>query len=77
MPYKTRKVRGKNCYKVYKPKDKRVFSKCSTKENAMKQIRLLRALQFNKSFKTVPPKKGGSKRKTMKRRSTKKNNNSY
>ena len=53
MPYKTRKVRGKNCYKVYKPKDKRVFSKCTTKENAMKQIRLLRALQFNKSFKTI------------------------
>tara|TARA_B100000945_G_C20142011_1_gene484361 strand:+ start:463 stop:681 length:219 start_codon:yes stop_codon:yes gene_type:complete len=72
MPYKTRKVRGKNCYKVYKPKDKKVFSKCTTKENAMKQIRLLRALQFNKSFKTESQKKGGSKRKTMKKRITKK-----
>ena len=32
MPYKTRKVRGKNCYKVYKPKDKKVFAKCTSKE---------------------------------------------
>ena len=23
MPYKTRKVKEKNCYKVYKPKDKK------------------------------------------------------
>ena len=37
MPYKTRKVR-KNCYKVYKPKDKKVFAKCTSKENARKQI---------------------------------------
>jgi len=51
MPYKTRKVRNKNCYTVYKNKGKRkVFSKCSTKKNAEKQIRLLRALQFNKNF---------------------------
>ena len=51
MPYKTRKVRNKNCYTVYKSKGKRkVFSKCTTKKNAEKQIRLLRALQFNKNF---------------------------
>lgn len=70
MPYKTRKVRGKNCYKVYKPKDKRVFSKCTTKENAIKQMRLLRALQFNKSFKPMSQMKGGTKRKTLKKRAT-------
>ena len=38
MPYKTRKIRGKNCYKVYKPSTKRVFAKCTTKENAKKQM---------------------------------------
>jgi hypothetical protein len=42
-----RKVRGKNCYKVYKTKGtKRVFSKCATKENAKKQLRLLRAVTY-------------------------------
>tara|TARA_A100000164_G_C21426321_1_gene548971 strand:+ start:360 stop:584 length:225 start_codon:yes stop_codon:yes gene_type:complete len=51
MPYKIRKVRGKDCYKVYKPKDGKVFAKCTTRKNAEKQIRLLRAIQFNKSFK--------------------------
>ena len=52
MPYKSRKVRNKNCYKVYKnDKTKKVFAKCATKENAVKQMRLLRALQNNKNFK--------------------------
>ena len=50
MPYKTRKVRGKNCYSVYNVDKKKVFSKCTTKKRAIKQIRLLRALQYNKSF---------------------------
>lgn len=67
MPYKTRKVRGKNCYKVYKPKDGRVFSKCTTKENAKKQMRLLRAIQFNKKFVPTGASRGG---KTRKRRRT-------
>lgn len=77
MPYKTRKVRGKNCYKVYKPKNKKVFSKCTTKESAIKQMRLLRALQFNKSFKPISQVKGGSNRKTLKKRSTRKNKIAY
>lgn len=52
MPYKSRKVRNKNCYKVYKnDKTKKVFAKCATKENAKKQMRLLRAIQSNKNFK--------------------------
>lgn len=50
MPYKTRKVRGKNCYRVYNRKSKRVFAKCASKENAIKQMRLLRAVENNKSF---------------------------
>lgn len=51
MPYKTRKVRGKNCYRVFNRKSKRVFAKCTSKENAIKQMRLLRAVENNKSFK--------------------------
>ena len=50
MPYDTRKVRGKNCFKVYNKKTKKVYSRCATKENAQKQIRLLRAIYNNKKF---------------------------
>jgi hypothetical protein len=50
MPYRTRKVNGKPCYRVYNKSNKRVFSKCATKENAARQLRLLRALEFNKKF---------------------------
>lgn len=50
MPYKTRKVRGKNCYRVYNKNNKRTFAKCTTRKNAIKQMRLLRALEFNKKF---------------------------
>lgn len=54
MPYFTRKVTRKNCYRVKNKNTKRVFSKCSTKENTKKQIRLLRAIQYNKTFKLLP-----------------------
>jgi hypothetical protein len=50
MPYTYRKVRGKSCYKVFNIKTKKVFAKCSTKKNALKQLRLLRAIQNNKKF---------------------------
>ena len=50
MPYRSRKVKGKSCYRVTNYKKKRVFSKCTTKENAIKQMRLLRAIQNNKNF---------------------------
>jgi hypothetical protein len=59
MPYVTRKVTKKSCYKVYNRKSKRIFSKCTTKENAKKQLKLLRAIQYNKNFKP---------RKTVKKR---------
>ena len=52
MPYKTRKVRGKNCYRVYNPKSKQTFAKCTSAKNAAKQIRLLRALQNSKTFRS-------------------------
>ena len=51
MPYQTRKVNKKDCYRVSNRNTKRVFAKCTTKENAKKQLRLLRALEYNKNFK--------------------------
>jgi hypothetical protein len=54
MPYTIRKVPKKNCYRVSKKNrskgTRKVFSKCATKKNAIKQLRLLRALQFNRKF---------------------------
>ena len=50
MPYTVRKVRGKPCFKVYNKKSKRVYSKCASRENAQKQLRLLRAIEYNKKF---------------------------
>jgi hypothetical protein len=51
MPYRSRKVRGKSCYRVTNTDKKKVFAKCTSKANALKQMKLLRALQFNKNFK--------------------------
>ncbi len=50
MPYKIRKVRGKNCFSVKKPKMKtktktRTFAKCTTLKKAKAQIRLLNYLE--------------------------------
>ena len=56
MPYTMRKVPGKKCYRVTKKSKKskqgtrKVFAKCATRENAVKQMRLLRALEYNKNF---------------------------
>jgi hypothetical protein len=60
MPYTVRKVRGKPCYKLYNSKTKKVYSKCASKENIKKQLRLLRAIEYGKNF--VP------RSKTMKKR---------
>ena len=51
MPYQLRKVNNRRCYSVKNLKKKKTFSKCTSKKKALKQIRLLRALQNNKSFK--------------------------
>lgn len=50
MPYKTRKVRNKPCYRVYNTDTKKTFATCATKENALAQMKLLRGLQNNKAF---------------------------
>ena len=50
MPYKTRKVRNKPCYRVYNTDTKKTFAHCATKEHAVAQLKLLRGLQNNKAF---------------------------
>lgn len=61
MPYKIRKTKNKNCFTVYNAVTKRKFAKCTSRDNALSQIRLLRAIQFNKNF--VP-----NKNKTLKKK---------
>lgn len=53
MPYTIRKVRGKNCYSVKKPKGtkRRVLSKCTSIKKAKAQVRLLNAIDHNPKFK--------------------------
>tara|TARA_B100000941_G_C28176904_1_gene385104 strand:+ start:111 stop:302 length:192 start_codon:yes stop_codon:yes gene_type:complete len=63
MPYVIRKVRKQDCYKVSNKKTKKVYAKCSTLENAKKQVRLLQAIEKNASFK----KKLANNRKTRKK----------
>ena len=67
MPYKTRKVRNKPCYKVYNAKTKKVFAKCTTKEQAQKQMRLLRGLENNLDFAKRVRQRRLSVRKTVKK----------
>ena len=35
-----------SCYRVYNKRTKKVFSKCSSLENAKKQMRLLNAIEY-------------------------------
>ena len=56
MPYTIRKVHRRNCYSVKKAKGKgkvkgrRIFSRCTSKSKARKQVRLLYALENNPKF---------------------------
>ena len=63
MPYAIRKVRGKKCYTLKNIKTKRAFSKCTTLKKAKKQLRLLNAIKYNKSFKPRKQIKGSGTRK--------------
>jgi hypothetical protein len=65
MPYILRKVRGKKCWQVKNKYTKKVFAKCSTEENAKSQLRLLRAIEFNKSFKLKPKGSRKTKRRSI------------
>ena len=64
MPYILKKVRGKSCWQVKNKYTKKVFAKCSSTKNAKSQLRLLRAIEFNKSFKLKPK---GSRRSVRRR----------
>jgi hypothetical protein len=60
MPYIIRKVPKHNCYSVKKAKAKtnakgktkgrRTFARCTSKEKAKKQVRLLYAIENNPNF---------------------------
>ena len=51
MSYSVIKVKRKyNCYRVINPGTNKIFSKCSTRKNAIRQSKLLRAILFNKTF---------------------------
>lgn len=64
MPYSIRKVRNQHCYKVYNKKTKKVFAKCTSRENAEGQVRLLRGIENNRRF----AKQVRERRITMKKR---------
>lgn len=51
MPYATRKVPRRRCFRVYNTSTKRVFSKCTSKSKAKRQVNLLRAIENNRTFK--------------------------
>jgi hypothetical protein len=70
MPYAIRKLTGKNCYKVFNKKTKRVFSKCTTLKNAKKQLSLLRAIENNPKF-VLRRNSNGGKNKTRKNKQKK------
>ena len=50
MPYKIRKVRNQSCYKVYNAVKRKVYAKCSTRDNAEKQVRFLNAFKYSAKF---------------------------
>jgi hypothetical protein len=50
MPYSIRKVPNRKCYRVTNRKTKRVVAKCTSKEKARKQVRLLYGIENNRVF---------------------------
>lgn len=63
MPYTIRKLPNKNCFRVMNTTSKKIHSKCTTRKNAEKQIRLLRAIEYNPNF---TKRMGGMRMKTRK-----------
>lgn len=41
MPIKVRKVRGQDCYRVFNAETGEIYAKCTTREKALAQKRLL------------------------------------
>lgn len=50
MPYSIRKVPRRRCYRVTNRKSKKVMARCTSKEKAKKQVRLLLGLENNRVF---------------------------
>lgn len=52
MPFTIRKKKNRNCYMVVKKKTRnskrKVFSKCTSREKAVKQVRLLQSILTKK-----------------------------
>lgn len=61
MAYKIKKTKKRYkqsyCYSVFNSNSKKVFSKCTTRKKANKQLRLLNAIKYNKNFVTNSKKK--------------------
>lgn len=49
MPYKIRKMPNRACYRVSNAKTGRVYANCTSRENAKKQVSLLRSIERKKS----------------------------
>ena len=45
-----RKVSKKPCYSVKNKKSRRIMAKCTVKQKAVSQMRLLQGIKFNKKF---------------------------
>jgi len=56
MSYTIKRTKKRNkqayCYSVSNNKSKKVFSKCTTRKKANKQVKLLNAIRYNKNFVT-------------------------
>ena len=50
MPYTIRKVPNKRCYRVTNRKSKQIMAKCTSKDKAKKQVRLLLGIENNRTF---------------------------
>jgi len=55
MPYVLRKMPNQSCYRVYNRRTKKVMAKCSSLENAERQMRLLRAIEYGNFKPTGKP----------------------
>lgn len=51
MPYVIRKLPNKNLYRVTNKRTGKIHANGTTKKNAQRQVRLLNAIEHNKSFK--------------------------
>lgn len=57
MPYKIRKVRNSDCYRVTNAETGKIHAYCTTKEKAERQVRLLYLKAKSKGEKIYSPKR--------------------